>query len=43
VDGKYERVGVFGAGDTFESPVLGKVVDVTLIFPPQQTEQESAP
>jgi Uma2 family endonuclease len=43
VDGKYQRLGVFGAGDTFESPVLGKTVDVTAIFPPQAAPQESAP
>lgn len=32
VNGKFARLGVFGRGKSFESPVLGVVVDVTAVL-----------
>ena len=32
LNGKFERLGVFGRGKTFESPVLGAKVDVTAVL-----------
>jgi len=32
-DGRFQRLGVFGDGDTFESKALGKTVELNNIFP----------
>ncbi len=39
VDGAFKYIGAYGAGDTFESPLLGQAVDVTAIFPPAEQTQ----
>ncbi len=37
VDGAFKYIGAYGTGETFDSPLLGKTVDVTAIFPPNET------
>jgi Uma2 family endonuclease len=32
IEGKFDRLGLFGRGKTFESPVLGMAVDVTTVL-----------
>lgn len=40
VEGAFKYVGAFGSGDTFESPLLGKTVEVSAIFPPAEAPPE---
>ncbi|MBK9746735.1 MAG: Uma2 family endonuclease [Chloroflexi bacterium] len=39
VEGAFKYIGAYGAGDTFASPLLGQMVDVTAIFPPAEPTQ----